>query len=92
MYRIEKDGKRIRYIDEEEKREAALPLENFMGIYETGNPPPVKEEDIEKAVISPAGRGECLRDLVSRKGAETAAIIISDALVESLRIRLHPIL
>ena len=79
MYRIEKDGKRIRYIDEEEKREAALPLENFMGIYETGNPPPVKEEDIEKAVISPAGRGEGLRDLVSRKGAETAAIIISDA-------------
>lgn len=79
MYRIEKDGKQIRYIDDEEEREAALPLENFMGMYETGNPPSMKEEDIEKAVISPSGRGESLREIVSRKKAETAAIIISDA-------------
>ncbi len=50
-----------------------------MGMYETGNPPSIKAEEIKNAVISPVGKGERLRDIVSRKQAETAAVIISDA-------------
>lgn len=79
MYKIEKNGNRIHYIDDEEKREVFIPLENFMGMYETGNPPSMKADEIEKAVICPIGKGECLRDIVTRKQAETASIIISDA-------------
>ena len=79
MYRIEAAGDKIHYIDDEEKRDAFLPLENFMGMYETGNPPSIQAEEIKNAVISPVGKGERLRDIVSRKQAETAAVIISDA-------------
>lgn len=79
MYRIEAAGDKIHYIDDEEKRDAFLPLENFMGMYETGNPPSIQAEEIKNAVISPVGKGERLRDIVSRKQAETAAVIIADA-------------
>ena len=57
MYRIEAAGDKIHYIDDEEKRDAFLPLENFMGMYETGNPPSIQAEEIKNAVISPVGKG-----------------------------------
>lgn len=79
MYRVQEEGKMIRYMDEEEGRTLLLPKENFLGLFETGNPPSMKPEEYKTAVVHPVDGGEKLSDIVRRKKAKTACIIISDA-------------
>ena len=79
MYSVKIENSTAVYTDLEENRRAQLPAENLMGIYTAKNPKAMSQEEVSKAVLSPVAGGERLRDIVKRKNAVTACVIVSDA-------------
>ncbi len=79
MYSVKKENGFVMYNDAEESRNFKIPESNFMGLYTAGNPKAMLPEQIEKAVVFPFNGGERLSDIVKKKKASTASVIISDA-------------
>ena len=79
MYTIEKQNGKVLYTDTEEKRSLLINEENFMGMFETENPEAVKAENIKSLVVDQPIGCEKLSEIVAKKNAKTACIIVSDA-------------
>ena len=80
MYYVEERETEVIFRDEEEHRQARIPRRNYMGMYQTGNPPSLEREKYREKILIPVENGgERLSEIVREKQAKNVCVIISDA-------------
>ena len=79
MYKLERQGDTCVFTDDELDVSFAVPEKNCAGMFQTSQLPAIEDESELRSAFEEPVSGLRLRDIVRKKGAGSACVLVSDA-------------